>query len=446
MTKLFLAWLFLIPATGAFAAKPVLRKQFIGSGTIEAVMTFEGRVRLDAAAGRARGFESEQIDRQLRYLFGWMTEGPVPAAPRGDHKITRVRVAREDARALTIDYVYEGTVVVKRNTGDEFRIVLPANPDTVYAQSLKNGFNTCGDPDYQDPEDFWHGFNPRRRGCALREGDGYFAFSAKLRPLTTKKISFPEYERLADRDGRIVISFLMGMDNGANLRDPMISRDLNANNFRAIRRSLIGNGYGPRLLAPSEIRRIVPAPVPRAAMPYVEELTKTVHQAGTNREFAIVVRMFYGQTGADEESVAFHWFLKDALENSAVVIYDGHSGVGAHLDLPSIEIRRGFRILPPQDRYQIYFFNSCSSYTHYNTMFFGRKITPRDPRGSKNLDIITTGLGTYFSASHDSNMALIGAIESWSAGRARFNYQQLIRDIDSKNLAGINGDQDNPTR
>jgi hypothetical protein len=163
-----------------------------------------------------------------------------------------------------------------------------------------------------------------------------------------------------------------------------------------------------------------------------------------HREVTIEILVFFGPTGIDEESAAFHYYFKDALENSAVMMYDGHSGLGGHLDLAGIESMRGFRFAPAKNRYQVYFFNSCSSYTYYNDMYFSRKRTQKDEDGTKNLDIMTNGLATYFSTIQDANGALIKAIDTWASSGKWTSYQELAKQIDSDNLFGVNGDEDNP--
>ena len=127
------------------------------------------------------------------------------------------------------------------------------------------------------------------------------------------------------------------------------------------------------------------------------------------------------------------------------MIYDGHSGLGGHLDLADIESTEQFKITPDPSRYQIYFFNSCTSYTYFNTDYFARKQTSADPRGTKNLDILANGLATAFDVMHDTNLALLRAIDAWSSGKAKTSYQELAAQIDSENLFGVIGDEDNPT-
>lgn len=439
------------------------RKLFVGKNVSEALLTYQGVVEIDSQLASLPDWREEQIRKQVRFLFGWGNGGSSQQlCPLGDEKITILAMTPKSARTLAVSYAYAGTVVTRDSVGTSFDVALPMNPDTIYQQSLRGNVNVCADADYQEPGDFWFAWAPFDRTCGLRRADirGQDLRNIDVRTLQGEimvtsgtlvrrpntKITYPEYERLADASGTIRISFLMGMDDPSKVRDPNTSRDESATNFRQIRKTLLSTGWTSRLWTSADSQKIIRQPVGRAEFPYVEELRKDVVQAGTGKTFHLVMLMFFAPSGMDEGSTAFHWFLKDGLENSAVVFYDGHSGIGAHMNLPEIERLHAFRFLPPQNRYQIYFWNSCSSYNHYNLMFFGRKRNPADPRGTKNLDIITTGLDTYFSVSHDTNMALIGAIDMWAQGRARFSYQQLIKRIDSKNLAGINGDEDNPTR
>lgn len=66
-----------------------------------------------------------------------------------------------------------------------------------------------------------------------------------------------------------------------------------------------------------------------------------------------------------------------------------------------------------------------------------------DPKGSKNLDILTNGLSTYFNTIANSNFALLNAFDKYAQKGERTTYQQLAQQIDSDNLFGVNGDEDN---
>ncbi|MCX7978900.1 MAG: hypothetical protein N2578_07845, partial [Bdellovibrionaceae bacterium] len=285
---------------------------------------------------------------------------------------------------------------------------------------------------------FW---SPERPGCRLEKDKHYFVFRASVLRVKNTKVTYPEYARLVDADGVIRMSLLMGMDDPAKGRDPNTSRDINADNFKDIKSTLLKSGYKSQIWNRSEILRVTNGKTDRG---YVETFRKTLIRDG--RPITLELEVFFGPSGISEDSTAFHWFFKRALETKAIMMYDGHSGLGGHLDLESIEAANQFKIQPNKNKYQIYFFNSCSSYTYYNKMYFSRKRTSTDPRGTKNLDIFTNGLATYFHVMHDTNMALIRAVEAWASGKATISYQALAAEIDSDNLFGINGDEDNPTR
>jgi hypothetical protein len=318
---------------------------------------------------------------------------------------------------------------------------LPFNPDTIYAAGKQGDHNPCTDHHYQDEGDFWYFWNPSNSGCKLKKDVDYAVVETAIKRLPNTKLSYPEYNRLVDKDGVIRISVLLGMDDpDKNGRDPRTSGDVNARSYRGIRSGLEKLGYKANLLTAAEIKKISPQAGSSGKLPYVEELTKQSAKA------TVVIRMFFGASGIDESSSDFHYFLRDALENQAMMVYDGHSGLGGHLDLDSIESTRRFKIKIDPSRYQLYYFNSCSSYPYYNTQYFARKKSSTDKRGSKNLEILTNGLATLFSVMHDTNLAILKAVTNYADGKGWASYQALANEIDSDNLFGVNGDEDNPSK
>lgn len=224
----------------------------------------------------------------------------------------------------------------------------------------------------------------------------------------------------------------------AEERNPLTSNDINAVTYRGIRDDLANMGFQRRQWSPEEIREIIQRTEQAHDLPFVEEFVKQ------HKKAKIIVRMFFGPSGITERSRSFHYFLKDAIANGSIMVYSGHSGLGGHLDIESIEATEGFSISFPR-RYQIYYFNSCSSYPYYNTMYFARKATAGNPRGSRNLDIMTNGLATYFSTLTFTDLSIVKAIDAWAGGVATLSYQKLAPEMDSGNLFGVNGDEDNPT-
>lgn len=430
-----------VAASSVWAQPPVReRRLYVGSDSTEATLSFRHRVLMGGSSQPSQDAAREQIEQQLVHLFGPMGEAEVKAVPSGHHEITRLSIVRE-GRAWKVSYSYSGKIVLQNGPETEYSVVLPSNPDTVYEAAMVGDHNPCTDHHYQSEGDFWYFWNPSNPGCKLVAGKDYDVVRGRVRRAANSTRTYPEYQRLVDADGKITVHMLMGMDDPSNDRDPTRSQDVNAENFRDIKQGLQGIGFSSRKLTDAEVLRVIQGhggSRPRV-MPHVESFTKADSKA------TVEVRVFFGPSGIDEQSQAFHYFFKDALENGSIMMYDGHSGLGGHLDLESIERTEGFRFAPARDRYQIYFFNSCSSYTYYNSMYFGRKRSSSDARGTKNLDILTNGLATYFSVMHDTNMALIRAIDAWADGRGTISYQKIAEQIDSGNLFGINGDEDNPT-
>lgn len=416
------------------------RKLYTGVDSSEYAMTYVNEVEIDSAREPSLSRVNEAIEAQVVHLFGSMAANTRLGVPKTDHKTRLIEVTRKGPATFAAVYEYTGTVVVRNGRGP-LQVALPINPQTVFSAGLVGSNNPCTDHHYQSEGDFWYFWNPFNLGCRLQQGRDYKMVHVELAPLSTTTQSFPEYDRLVDATGTIKVSILMGLDKESAGKDPNRSADVNADNFRDVKASLLQSGYEVRRVTPAELRRGLPE---GTVLPWVEQFTKTVSRQG--REIRILVEIFFGASGIDESSTAFHYYLKDALENSSVMIYAGHSGLGGHLDLAAIERAQGFAIQPNLDRYQIYFFNSCSSYPYYNTMYFGRKASILDPKGTKNLDILTNGLATYFSVIGRTNLAVVRAIELWASGRTNVSYQTLARQIESNNLFGVNGDENNPTK
>ncbi|MEK6580420.1 MAG: hypothetical protein AABZ55_14435, partial [Bdellovibrionota bacterium] len=407
----------------------------------EVIMTFSGEVEFKSPSTPNLSEARKKIEKQLDHLFGPMSFATYYSVPRGNHEVTNVKIRSEGRKVYHATYDYKGTIVVKNGPTTKYDVTLAINPDTIYEAGMVRRYlkktYPCTDHHYQSEGDFWYFWNPLQPGCPLKEGRDYKVVTTSIQRIKNTVKTFPEYSRLEASDGKIEIHLLMGMDEpDKNSHDPRKSRDINADNWREFRGHLLQMGFTEREWSDQEIFEIVPRGTER---PFVTEYSKK------NATGLLVLRLFFGPSGIDEKSKAFHYFMKDAVDNASVFIYDGHSGLGGHLDLESIENAEGFKFAPNKKKYQIYFFDSCTSYTYYNTMYFDRKATSSDPKGSKNLDIMTNGLSTLFDVMSRSNLPVVKAIDAWMNHKGSVSYQDLAQEIDSRNLYGINGDEDNPT-
>ena len=427
--------------TSSLMAKVNERKLYVGSNSTEAVLEFNGVVEyISSSANPQVQTLKNHIEAQLEHIVGPMSEAEYTAVPKGDHAVTNVKIIKRVGNKMQVSYTYKGTVVVENGPQGTYPVTLPVNPKTIYNAGMVGDHNPCTDHHYQSEGDFWYFWSPDRSGCKLVKGKDYVIVDAKLTRMNNTKQTYPEYQNLPNEKGIIDIHVLFGMDEPDKERNPMKSDDINAFNYRQIRSDLIKKGYTSKVWTDAEVKKVAKTLDGKA--PYIETLSKG----------KINVRFFFAPTGIDEESLGFHWFYKDAIENSSIMIYSGHSGLGGHLDLESIESNLGTPIKFNTKRYQIFFFDSCTSYRYYNTQYLDRKITAADPKGTKKLDLFVNGLSTLFSTMPDSTDALISSVEKAvglaADGKAFVSYQTIAKQIDSNNLFGIVGDEDNvaPTK
>ena len=411
------------------------RKLYVGSNSTEAEITYTGIVEYESAKNPTEKTLLKTIEAQIEHTIGPMSAAQYTAVPKGDHIVSEVKIISKNGNTYNISYQYKGTIVLEVGAKETYDIILAVNPKKIYAASFVGKVSPCTDEHYQSEGDFWYFWNPYNEGCKLKLGKDFKIAKANVVRFKNTTLSYPEYHNLPDANGDINIHVMFGMDDNTKGRNPLTSGDINADNYRIFRDYLLEKGYSAKKWSASEINKI--AKTKDGAAPYIETIKKD----------HIVYRFFFGPSAIHEDSLAFHWFYKDALENSSVMIYGGHSGLGGHLDLDSIEANLGETINFNPKKYQIFFFDSCTSYKYYNQMYFDRKITKKDPKGTKKLDIFTNGLATYFHVMPDSNKALAVAFEKAlgyaTSGVGFVSYQTLAKQIDSDNLFGITGDEDN---
>lgn len=405
----------------------------------EAALTFRAYVEVNSKVPLSESKVNEVLHDHELYLWGPMSYNPVLAAPKGDGKFSEKKIEKIK-NGYRIHYTYNGTIVLQNGPRTHYPVVLPVNPEALWRKTSAKKKNPCTDPEDQGEEDFSYFWSPTLPGCdrLIHEGDDYYTIDAKIERLPNTEHTRPNYEAMPDKNGDIQIFLLMGLDDSSMGRNPIESAstpkydDLNAKNFRAIRRQLQSLGFESRELSHAEIRDVIP--VDTRPLPYVEEL---VQEYNNDRARRIVITMFFGKTDIGEASLGFNYYLKHAMETGAVTIYDGHSGLGTNLVIPVLERRMKVKFNLPKDRYQIFYANSCSSYAYYNASFFQRK-------SNKNLNVITAGAPTPFDGGVETDMSMLEAVHNWVYRGTKLGYRTLMQRLENDNLAGVNGDEENP--
>ncbi|MCX7978943.1 MAG: hypothetical protein N2578_08060, partial [Bdellovibrionaceae bacterium] len=131
----------------------VERKLYVGKNSTEAQIIFNGEVEWIGNARPTSQEAEEQIEEQLQHMFGPMGEAAIKAAPRGEHKITGIKIRPKENRTWVIAYSYKGWAVVHNDAGNFYDVVLPINPDLIYSQSRVGNSYPCTDHHYNSQGD-----------------------------------------------------------------------------------------------------------------------------------------------------------------------------------------------------------------------------------------------------------------------------------------------------
>ncbi len=370
---------------------------------------------------------NEIINLQLQHMYGAFTTHPGftenPGIPSGDYKVSILsaqKVPNQDY--ARINYYYDDIAVFSSKifpgSGEvTINFVLPKDPLTIYSKGFptpSSRKNRCTDEHYNSEGDFWYFWNPYQDGCPI-SGNDLAAVSAKIKPLPMTASTYPEYDRLYKDNGNgkiLKISYLVGVDENFK------NGDLGKTTFLKAFSMLKESGFNVKVDEPR-----------------VKKLYLTVSGKKTEIEMLLL----------NPDTGDFAIQAVKAMKNSDIFLYDGHSGLGGYLNPQRLSDDSGQTLSLPKDKYQIFVFQGCSTYAYYNSAFFNLKKSQNDPKGTKNLDIITTGIGAAFEVGAAVDVAFINSI----AKGERNSWQQIIRNMrkaegDLSALTHVNGDEDNP--
>lgn len=403
----------------------------------EAQLKFQFTVELNKNSQPRETEFKTAIDKQLSFLFGAFSNQYRQAVPKAEHDFQILKAYQVNQTTWRADYSYVGVILISQGPSS-YSFNLPINPYLVWNKSeVANSNNRypCTDSQHAVEKYFWYFFNPKAYGCPLKENVDYYTVQGQIQPHQNTKATYPEYERLFV-NGELSFDILFGMDNSSLDWNPKSSKDLSAQSYRQLKQALTQWGYQSKTWSAQEINSFFGNSGFFGSQPFVEELVKQTPKG------LIKYRIFFGPSTI-YEGAAFQKMLAHSLMNSSIMLYAGHSGLGEYLNLDLIQNHSQIKMQANKQRYQIYYFNSCSSYPYYNSQYFNLKKTNTDPKGTKNLDIITNGLSTFFSAIAPSSFTLMQAIELYSTQGKKTTYQDIMNKANSDNLIGISGDEDN---
>jgi hypothetical protein len=314
-------------------------------------------------------------------------------------------------------------------------IKLPLSPDSVYDLGIVRGKNRCTDEHYDSEDDFWYFWDPDQDGCPLKDDEtDVLRVKGTLTRLPNTVRTYPEYDLLYGDNGNktaLDIAVFFGyIEEIATFKNPN-ARDDGRKAFKYFEAELQELGFEAveKLDAFREYangRRV-------KGINFLHNYEKTIRRRG--QDLVIRVQLMLADTAIESRDDTFHRYLLPALRDADILVYDGHSGLGGNLDLAQLPKFRFNR-----KKYQVFFFNGCSSYPYFNGTFMHAK------GGSENLDIVTSGLPT-FTASAGPNV--IAFVRNFLDGKTK-SYQKILSELEFSNgeddgtyLTGVNGDEDN---
>lgn len=320
-----------------------------------------------------------------RYLFGYM-QNPAIGLSFGLPKIVQgIGAPRwaphfsvlEDSRAgavRTIRYQLDGLLLMHKQAAEallprgEWEISLPYQIDNFYSEK-------CVAPDEAEPSAFWYFYEPFRRGCEdLRREPLARSVTLRLSPASPVGNLSAGLSQLRGDNGNGKLFQVMSI-NGFDESSTKKSDD-GRSDYLKLNRWLVTQGFTQTVIAKYKNRPI-------------HQFEKTFRDSEGQEILFRIVRLLADTDLDSGKTVTFAKFFRDALKNSDVVIYEGHSGMGTNLNLQDIEKRAGGPVEFDRQKKQLFFFDACSSYSYYLGMFRGKK-------APGTLAVITNGLASLF--------------------------------------------------
>ncbi|MEO6236312.1 MAG: hypothetical protein ABIQ52_04890 [Vicinamibacterales bacterium] len=126
-----------------------------------------------------------------------------------------------------------------------------------------------------------------------------------------------------------------------------------------------------------------------------------------------------------------------SLSTSAdLIIYNGHSGLGAHIGV--LAQKATFAA----GTYLIFFMNTSDSFAYVDRSMAQRRavLNPDDPGGTKYMDMVTNAMPAYFASMPSASLARIRGLMDPAAP---LTYDEILSRVDGSQVALVTGKEDN---
>ncbi|MCP4602537.1 MAG: hypothetical protein GY847_18810, partial [Proteobacteria bacterium] len=373
------------------------------------------------------GTPTENINEQIKWTIGQLNNSHNSAGYVNHVELTHINTSGD-----RVDYHAKMVVAWgKEKVPSTFTFYLPKKTDKSGLSKFLNDHRyTCtGLTSWIEAfpvEDAWHYYDPAAQFCE-RTGDDIVALEAEITPnddVTTG--NYPEYNKIWEDDTLRIVAIFGKEDKAAGWWDVGL---IAFNVFVYQIKSLLDD-YDLQTI-PSDLKTNA-STLPRVPAPEVKDIElRAVLPDG--RRVVINTIMVPGIDVASDEFFEKYESLTAAAD---FISYNGHSGLSANIRMLA---GKGKWV---RDQHAIVFMNGCVTFAYINSELDDKhaEINPDDPTGSLHLDMITNAMPGSFISGAGANMSIIGALMSYDDPKT---YEQILKPIDSTQVAIINNEEDN---
>ncbi|MEK6773215.1 MAG: hypothetical protein AABY64_04690 [Bdellovibrionota bacterium] len=354
----------------------------------------------------------DHVSEQMKYMLYTMNN----STPYGNFELSNVQIRPSLYKGQKIwDARYHIKMKVAASSSGPFswKVYLPFYPDSLSSRIVRDGQNICG----EDAVNLFYKWRPL--DCPLEPGVDFQELNISLTLLPSNLYTSPEYNRLEDNGVVRIAALFNNFDFDFDFLQQLVTYLPN---------------FEHKEWSKAEIATIAPG----VDLSGVRVIMFTWQHKG--RKIELLAFQGDAMLTHVEKSRAFHYYLKHALENFSVITYAGHAGLGHNLNLRKIELSEKFKINPKKE-YQIVGIEACFAAYYYTNFFWEKKITAADPRGTKDMDIITHEAQPAMPGI-SIPLALTRVIQDWITGIYPWGYTEVIGKFLPPNYI-VSGDEDN---
>jgi hypothetical protein len=363
----------------------------------------------------------ELIRLQFRYLIGQL--GWYQSIAQVMQVQTQIISEHPVPGQNLIEVRYKAKVQISWDRDEELpeilEVVFPARADD---QGLNDFFNRygakCNDGDDFSVDQFFYYFVPLKSSCPLRikqpSEKGYAVrvhFELKVSTNNTED-KYPEYQKIW-KDGKLISTIIFSKNNPGSTSNGDAGISSYNSTYQRIRAIFGRPDYISHQFSGS----------PGARYPVLE-----LRYAEPKLVLFLRLEDSLTQTSADFPA----WYSERTLD-SDLVMYNGHSGYGQNID------RLGKLGKFTRGKYQIFFVNGCGTFAYLSDdLFKNHGAVNPGFKPSKHLDVIQNTLASYFSQNKVATAVILQALI-----KKEESYLQILRKLDTRQRALVDGEEDN---